>query len=230
MMLIVYLAGLVLLIWLLNELSSAMRVISWRKIAWERWVQIAEIVAAVALVATAVFAVIGAWIATIQLGETREERRAWVGPTHASMNEPSQPNSPLFPTVSLRNTGREPALNSKIYFDQDPLTVAKDDPTIHDIEKGFATKCKTKDPPLGISAIVIYPTSSEQQVYAMHYNFPKDKVDEDLVNGEKIILLRGCVVYESAAKVRHSAFCYYYRKGETGGVDMPLCDQGNDVD
>jgi hypothetical protein len=228
--LIVYLALLALLIWLLSELSSATREIPWKKISLERWVQIAEIASAIALTATAVFAVVGAWLATVQLGEMREDRRAWIGPTHASTDEPNQTNVALHPTISLRNTGREPSMNTKVYFDPDPLTVDKADPRIHDIEKEFAKKCRTEDPPLGILAIVIYPTTSDTQVYGMHYNFPREKVDEGLVNGAKIFLLRSCVVYDSLNKVRHSAFCYYYRKGETGGVDLPLCDEGNDAD
>jgi hypothetical protein len=187
----------------------------------------------IALSAAAIFAFLTAgaafysdWIFSDQLEEMRQDRRAWVGPTHASLDAPVRADVGLSAIVALRNTGREPSLKTTIEFD--PVTVGIGEPNIHDIEKEFADRCKTTGRKTA-QHIAIYPTSSDTQVYMSGIKITAEKIDWDVVYGLKYILIRACVGYETANELRYSAFCYFYQSGVSNSSSLALCDEGNDA-
>jgi hypothetical protein len=55
-------------------------------------------------------------------------------------------------------------------------------------------------------------------------------VDDTIVNGNDVIMVRGCLVYHTFAKTRHSAFCYYYRGKITDPGRLNICAGGSDAD
>ena len=54
----------------------------------------------------------------------------------------------------------------------------------------------------------------------------------DVVYGLKYIFVRGCIIYRSFNKFRHTAFCAYFKSGEGQDIylsPLRMCDEGNDV-
>jgi hypothetical protein len=221
-MLILGLIGVVVLIFLLNLLTWF---IQQGNLTWGRWRSLTETISMIALSVAAVFSVRTAVIASNQLDEARQDKRAWLGPIHASLPIPTQANVPVTGVVSLRNTGREPSFRTQIYYSAE--TFLEGDLSSRDKEKEFATQCKTKDPPPGLPFGLIYPTTSDTQVYLTRPKISEDKIDTDLIEGRKFLLIHGCVVYQTLNERRYSAFCYFWSKER--GPDLALCDEGNDA-
>jgi hypothetical protein len=97
---------------------------TWRKTSLEKWGHIANIVSAIALTATAAFAVGAIWVANGQLQAMHEEQRAWV-----SIDAPPRLSAPLTYDVNgaqftllftFNNYGHSPARNVSTFFEVFP--------------------------------------------------------------------------------------------------------------
>ena len=56
-----------------------------------------------------------------------------------------------------------------------------------------------------------------------------DALDAHVAEYARLLVVETCVAYETAAQVRHSAFCYFY--GAQAGEPLPrLCEIGNYAD
>jgi hypothetical protein len=60
--------------------------------------------------------------------------------------------------------------------------------------------------------------------------FPADQVDEDVVTGKKLLFIQGCFAYRTFGKVRHTAFCFFYREGQTKPENLNTCLGGHYAD
>ena len=120
------LVGIAVVIWLLSQLSFAIQQgkTTWRKTSLEKWGHIANIVSAIALTATAAFAVGAIWVANGQLQAMHEEQRAWV-----SIDAPPRLSAPLTYDVNgaqftllftFNNYGHSPARNVSTFFEVFP--------------------------------------------------------------------------------------------------------------
>jgi len=61
-------------------------------------------------------------------------------------------------------------------------------------------------------------------------DFPKEEIDEQVISGEKLLIVQGCLVYESLGATRHSAFCYFFKDNSTALEHLNICSAGSNAD
>jgi hypothetical protein len=163
-----------------------------------------------------------------QLGEMREERRAWVAPLSAAPESPFSSASHMKVKILFANTGREPALNTLIHdeirvlksadevvpqfdFTNKPIEAcrqAKPDP-------GSLRRIGTVYPSVGTST---YETRSESDYFA----------SQDVVDGRYAVVAAGCFSYETLGVVHHSSYCFVADPNPT--APWKFCNRGNEAD
>ena len=154
-------------------------------------------------------------------------RRAWVGVADARIEGALEANADLNFTVDYRNTGHEPATNLALV--ETPIVIdgeKRADPSTMSRLEQFAQRCLAED---YVGAMIAFPTGDFQNYQASAVLKASD-VDQDLVDGRKIVVLQGCIVYMTEGVVRHSASCLYFQSGKTRLVRFPTCAKGNEAD
>jgi hypothetical protein len=160
-----------------------------------------------------------------QLDEMRTDRRAWVGPLIGKLTDALKFNQEAQMVISLQNTGREPATDVAYYFEATTPTT-EDDRTgamQRDIET-FVNKCFVT--PTDRGAKVLYPTMPFSAADELRIKFPNSYLDWDVIYGQKILLLKHCITYETGQSVHHSSFCYYYWNGVSPDNQLFACGKG----
>ena len=179
--------------------------------------------------ATILLVVIGYW--TLRDYEVTLERseRAWVGPVDVKIDAAPQKDKDVKITVSVRNTGKEPAID--VFHDINPFIVHKGEFSEVVGERAmseYVDWCLSQ--PSRRRQQVLYPSSGFGAGFDYTNTIDKTLVDDALINGDDIILVRGCLVYSTFAKMRHSAFCSFYKEKVTDPAHLNLCVGGSDAD
>jgi hypothetical protein len=172
--------------------------------------------------ATILLVIIGYW--TLRDYEVTLERseRAWVGPIDVKIDAAPQQDKDVKITVSVRNTGREPAID--VFQDINPFIVHKSEFSEAVSEKAmseYVDWCLSQ--PSHRRQQVLYPSSGFGAGFDYTNLIDKALVDDALINSDDIILVRGCLVYSTFAKTRHSAFCFFYKEKVTDPAHLNIC-------
>jgi hypothetical protein len=156
-------------------------------------------------------------------------QRAWLGPNGAKLDQGPVAGKRLGVVITYHNTGREPARNVAWVIDRVIATPEEEAnrslipmkivPLLH-------TCLNLKEREAGQ---VIYPSTGFAHA-SLFYTFPEDMIDEDVIIGKKFLIIQGCFVYRTFDKVRHSAFCFYYRSGINKPESLNVCLGGNYTD
>ena len=159
---------------------------------------------------------------TLELSE-----RAWVGPADAKIDAVPQEGKEVKATVSVRNTGREPALD--FTWDIKPIVATAAELAREQLATEHVEACFRLEPVRRIQ--VLYPSAGFGSGFDFSNTIPKELIDDHVVDGTYVILVKGCVAYRTFNKVRHSAFCYFYEAKLTPDpAHLSLCAGGSDAD
>jgi hypothetical protein len=158
-------------------------------------------------------------------------QRAWVGTIDASIIK-GEIGTPIKGTAAYINSGREPAKVSlsgaEYIYTRDEWNNGKavEDITTHQQD------C------LNIQAIAgfrfAWPTTGFNN-YFMH--FPEGQIPQvgvipwsDRLNqGQDILVVQGCIVYEAFGDIHHTTFCYAYDSRIADMAHLNICTAGNYV-
>jgi hypothetical protein len=192
---------------------------------WQRRPDAHQILA----LATIVLVVIGYWtLVDIEVTLERSER-AWVGPTDVKIDAAPQEDKDVKITVSVRNTGKEPAID--FFWDIDPFIVHKSEFANAASEKAmsdYVDRCFLRESRRRQQ--VVYPTAGLGSGFDFTATIEKILIDDNVINGDDVILVRGCLVYRTFAKPRHSAVCYFFKAKVTDPNHLNICVGGSDAD
>jgi hypothetical protein len=81
-------------------------------------------------------------------------------------------------------------------------------------------------------AQVIYPSSTAfgNGGFEFQTTFDADKIDRDVIDGHTILIVRGCLTYQTSGQTKHSSFCYFYKGSFTKPESLNICNGGSDAD
>lgn len=126
--------------------------------------------------------------------------RAWISPITARLTEPLDINKPVAAiTVTTQNIGKEPALG--VVFGA-LIDIAKPD-QIQDREV-----CNGLLPQKG--QVTMFPSASfvNNLNYASEFK-NKAPAIADIIAGQQILFVMGCIAYETGGKPRKTGYCFY---------------------
>jgi hypothetical protein len=149
--------------------------------------------------------------------------RAWVGPSDANIVGGVQVAKPVTVNISISNSGREPAKSFSIT--PDPVAIVEDDAAFEMDMDNFVTNCFAT--PARTDAQVLYPSSGIGSGYQDQVSFGADKITPEVVSGNAILVVRGCITYQTFSQTRHSSFCYFYKGGVTKSDHLSICFKGS---
>jgi hypothetical protein len=155
--------------------------------------------------------------------------RAWVGPVSVKIDGPVEAGKPIKTITSIRNTGREPGKNFRSIFE--PIFTTEDEDNKGILSQKITTSRQfcfsTPSLPFGQ---VIYPTVGFGSGFEFTTTFAKDTIDDSVISGEKILVVLGCVAYDTFEITRHSSFCYFFKSGTTRPENLNICLGGSAAD
>ena len=155
-------------------------------------------------------------------------QRAWLGPNDAKLDEAPVAGKKLAVSITFHNTGREPARNVAWIVEKFIATPEEERQGLLSWKSMiFLEKClnlKERE-----SGQVVYPSTGFASATLIS-QLEQEIIDEDLVIGKKWLIIHGCFVYRTFDKVRHSAFCYFYKGGEIKPEHLGICVGGNYTD
>jgi hypothetical protein len=157
-------------------------------------------------------------------------QRAWVGSIDANIASGSIGTS-IKGTVLYVNSGREPA---RFQADVSEFVYRRNDWA----DGRVATIDFFKDECLSKESIVgqrfAWPTTgfTSYSAHAPNVSIPQIGIatwSDDIINGEAIMTLQGCFIYEAFGNVHHTAFCYFYDSKISDMQHLNICPIGNGV-
>jgi hypothetical protein len=152
--------------------------------------------------------------------------RAWVGPNGATIEgTPAIGNSVDF-VITYQNSGRQPATGFVPAGDVFTLTTDDAGRSVSKISENVE-KCRAQPPIAG--AEVVYPSTGFS---GNQYRTTVDKslIDDEVVKGDKLIVMTGCFAYITFDTAHHSAYCFYFRNGTTKPPNLSFCVNGSYAD
>jgi len=154
--------------------------------------------------------------------------RAWVGPRNAKIMGTIEVGKPVEFAIEYANTGREPALNFVYSVDVFPSTNADENNNITAAKINATLKgCKAVES-LG-GGQVVFP-STGFSAYNLTFKTSDEISDQEMIDGEKTLIVQGCFLYKSFNVIRHSYFCYFYRTKTTKPENLSICLAGHYAD
>ncbi len=158
-------------------------------------------------------------------------QRAWVGSIDAAIIK--SPNmTPIKGTVSYVNSGKEPARILASAMEYLYTRNEWDDGTAVNAIIQHQQEC------LNISSIVgfrfAWPTSGFTS-YLIHFpegHIPQKGVvgwTDRISQGEDLLAVQGCIVYEAFKTIHHTAFCYFFDGKTSDMAHLNICTVGNYV-
>ena len=157
-----------------------------------------------------------------------QAQRAWVGPRDARFESKPASGKTNKIIIEYQNTGKEPALGFTFDAEHYAATLAQDaDGTITKKTAAYVNKCGQLLAMLGGG--VVYPASGFS---ALNLSLPIDEklIDDEVIDGKKVIVVNGCFAYVTGGAAHHSAFCYFYRGDENDSNHLSICLNGNYAD
>lgn len=156
-------------------------------------------------------------------------QRAWVGPVNAKVDGAVEADKPVNVVISVRNTGREPAKN--FFWGTNGMITTPDEDTSGALgEKIMIYLQRCLATPSKERTQVIYPSTGFGSGFDFTITFPKQDIDADVTSGNKMLIVQGCLVYDTFGKTKHSAFCYFFKSGTTKPDHLNICTGGTDAD
>ena len=153
--------------------------------------------------------------------------RAWVGPTDAKITSgPLAIEKPTKIVISVRNSGREPARD----FRWIPTTIisSRGEGTLDQkVDTNLKFCLGTPSQKFGQ---VIFPTGGFGEGFEFTVSFDGSKIDQAVIDGQKVIVVQGCLAYESFGATRHSAFCYFFDNKSSALEHLNICSGGSSAD
>lgn len=158
-------------------------------------------------------------------------QRAWIGPSTAKIDGAIEIGKEVKAVVTIVNTGREPGKN--LFWDV--IGIATDKTEDSDGVPGFIIRKY-------IEACFSTPSQYRRQVlfpsgggfggggFTFTTLIGADKIDDGIVSGTKTLIIQGCLAYDAFGKTHHTAFCFFYRAGETKLDSLNICSGGTDAD
>ena len=171
------------------------------------------------------------WIFFKQLGEMREERRAWVGPVSASFQNggPTINNigKDAMIVLPFHNSGREPAID--LFIDVQPYVLSLDEDkrgvTAKHIQQ-YIKWCDSQTPTPG--GQVVFPTTGAS-FYNLNITISGIDMSWDLLYGRELIVLTGCFVYITLNTPHKTSYCFAFQNGKIPPNALAFCG-GNYAD
>jgi hypothetical protein len=154
--------------------------------------------------------------------------RAWVGPRNAKIEGAIEVGKPVEVTIEYANTGHEPAQNFFSAVDTFAVTDAEDKngASLRKMSEYFE-KCKNSRNM--IVGQVVFPTSGFS-TYNLSIKSDPSFITQELLDGEKILVVQGCFLYESFNAFRHTYFCYFYNSKRSKTSNLSICAIGDSAD
>src|SRR5271166_4792807 len=158
-------------------------------------------------------------------------QRAWIGPVDANITQ-GTPYTIVKATVLYINTGKEPA--------KFQLTGVENLYTREQWDNGQAATSLTKGKSDCFNTATItgtrfaWPTTGFSNYFA---HIPEGRVPQPgvvvwtdrLNNGDDLMTVQGCIIYEAFGEIHHTAFCYFYDRRLSDMSHLNICTVGNDV-
>jgi hypothetical protein len=76
---------------------------------------------------------------------------------------------------------------------------------------------------------VVFPSTGFSG-YNLRVTPPIQSVTQEMIDGEKTLVVQGCFFYKSFNVVRHSYFCYFYRAKVSKPENINICTAGHYAD
>ena len=152
--------------------------------------------------------------------------RAWLGPTDAKVvSGPLEAGKPVTVDVSVRNSGREPARN--VRWQPSKYVSAKDDKTLDQkIDTTLRFCFGMPGLPLGQ---VIYPSAGGEG-FEFVLPFEGEEISQEVVDGSSVLVVQGCLAYETFGQTHHSGFCFFFNNKTTKPEHLNICGTGSSAD
>ncbi len=154
--------------------------------------------------------------------------RAWVGPRDARLESKPVAAKKNKAIVEYQNTGKEPAVG--FVYTAFPFVVTAAEDTSGASAKTMLEnmqKCINTQP--AMLAGVVFPTSGFN-AGNLTTSIDETLIDQDVVDGNKIIVMQGCFAYQTGNITHHSAFCFFYKADQTDIAHLNICRSGNYAD
>ena len=151
-------------------------------------------------------------------------QRAWVAPLGTKIVGQLELNKGLDTLTQYQNIGKQPALD----FDyQQELKISDSD--INSLSSKLIIsrhqdQCLTESKKN--EANIVYPTSG-LSVYSFVYSFHDLKVNENILNGNNILIINTCFSYQTIGKFVNSSACYFYKASFSKLENLSICPSGN---
>lgn len=159
--------------------------------------------------------------------------RAWLNPSHFEfVKTPDAPEGPIIMGY-YENVGRFPALDIKFSAGWFPIPLAKpieaknvfpETPLWPGFDKTIRTGCRGNQPMVG--GATQFPSTHVEG----HFNVTAPDPIPDMrpvKDGGQIILLTGCLTYNTFDEAHHTGYCRYVFKNMSGQWDVAVCPVGN---
>jgi hypothetical protein len=160
---------------------------------------IISVIALITSIFTSIFAARGARTATVA------SNRAWIEPSEPTIVSGLNPGERLIYRFKYANIGKEPALNAVVQAL--PRTVDPLPPNALWYLRfpGRNEMCAEAKP--NENGLVIYPSTTKKEIEYTHSTPPPDA--NLVLKGEKVLVIEGCIGYETFGKPHYSAFCFF---------------------
>jgi hypothetical protein len=152
--------------------------------------------------------------------------RAWVGPTDAKITSgaPAE-GQPVKVVISVRNSGREPARD--VRWIPTKIVDANEGTLNQKMDTNLRFCLGTPSQKFGQ---VIYPTGGFGEGFEYTVQFDGSEIDQEVIDGNRVFVVQGCLTYESFGATRHSAFCFLFKNKTTALEHLNICSTGSSAD
>jgi hypothetical protein len=163
-------------------------------------------------------------------------QRAWLAPRGFKISEDYKPYSKGTATeitLVYGNVGREPAI--KVNQEISAGTISRYDYVKPKVFEAALHSILNRDScdslPLDNPGLAVYPGSTD--AYGIRYKIAGSLIDDDVMKGEKFVLVVACFAYETSQKPHHSSFCGFLDPtsgGPPSSWTFAICPAGNSAD
>jgi hypothetical protein len=157
------------------------------------------------------------------------ERRAWIAPLGAYLQEPIDFSRPIDIEVSYENTGQEPAVIPDGYRPQLRTDVFSGG--FKEFNRSPVKSHTCIQPAITTNGLIVYPRQTRP--YTNSTTLPPNTLDQKILDGTSTLFITGCVSYVTLGEIHSSAYCFYLRPSKGEEIDRQAfftCASGNRTD
>jgi len=147
----------------------------------------------------------------------RAAQRAWIHPYSVTLANSLAPETTGY-RLDYENVGREPAINVVIATPRPRIVNPSDKAFSSGWVGGDNGACKDAQP--NKNGLVIWPSSVRSAGGEMSYGSP-DRLPEDFRDGNEILIIEGCIGYDTNGEAHYSGYCFYTTRfpRQSGGFE-----------